>query len=133
MENENQEMPSTGKLLLRLFVYVLYFAVPATALALLFPRYAPEIVIVAGCAFIGVSAFKMGTEWDSSLATVIAKKHAKNLAFMMISMPLFEGLVNRCSFVHILQSAVFSAAIALLIFPLFYIGRYYYRWRTAVH
>ena len=60
----DQKAPSSLKLILGLLGYTSLFVVPAVGLVLLFPEYAPWIVLTALSSFLAVSGFLVGVSWE---------------------------------------------------------------------
>lgn len=128
------QKPSTLVLIARLIAYVLAFAVPITALALLLPKYAAYILIAGIFLFLAVSAFQVGWEWDDPGGTDEARSSIKSLAItMLIIIPLSSfawDLIRHGWRQHdalVALACVVYTGLAIL--PLFFLGRYLHRWK----
>lgn len=122
-----QSSVGTGRLLLGLLSYVLAFAVPITVLALFVPASAGPIVLGGAAVFVGVSAFCSGREWDGSEWTRDAKSFARWLPVLLLMGPIGDLV---CGDTDLLAAGAFTGALAMTVYPPFFLGRWLRRLRT---
>jgi len=133
---QDKPTPSTAIVMLQMLGYVLAFAVPTAVAALLVPAYAGQIVIGAILLLFGVSGFLVGREWDDPRWTRETRWHARNLLFVIVSIPVFDLIYDVIAGRSVLVpnlafAAGYIAVILTAILAPFYLGIVMHRRRPA--
>lgn len=123
-------------MILQLLAYVLAFAVPIVAAAVLLPSYAPVIVIGGIGLFLVTSGFILGWEWESRDWTSEARSHLRRILLLFVGIPVARATMDairepeRLVF-YVILLVTLELGLAITTVPAFYLGRAMHRRTTT--